>query len=218
MSKIFSYIGSLIERKPFKSLLLTLLIIIGMLVGVSQVRLATGNETLVQSYNQVYISNQTMEDSFGGDSILILFETKNSESLLSVENINKMYEIEERLTYEENIFNVISPATIVHQISLKQAEMIIENVGTMSTGLSTMGLKLQEIGQELLQKDIKDPKEILLKLESLSSMSTKFNQLSNAQSQMSSGIAQLETGLYQVSDGLSNISIQLTQQIGRAHV
>lgn len=211
MSKIFSYIGSLIERKPFKSLLLTLLIIIGMLVGVSQVRLATGNETLVQSDNQVYISNQTMEDSFGGDSILILFESKNSESLLSVENINKMYEIEERLTHEENIFNVISPATIVHQISLKQAEMIIENVGTMSTGLSTMGLKLQEIGQELLQKDIKDPKEILLKLESLSSMSTKFNQLSNAQSQMSSGIAQLETGLYQVSDGLSNISIQLTQ-------
>lgn len=126
MSKIFSYIGSLIERKPFKSLLLTLLIIIGMLVGVSQVRLATGNETLVQSDNQVYISNQTMEDSFGGDSILILFESKNSESLLSVENINKMYEIEERLTHEENIFNVISPATIVHQISLKQAEMIIE--------------------------------------------------------------------------------------------
>jgi len=211
MSKIFHTIGSLIERKPFKSLLFTLLVLASMLVGVNQVRLATGNETLVKPDNSVYISNQVMEDSFGGDSILILFEAKDRETLLSVENINKMYSVEKRLNYEENIFNVISPATIAHQISLKQAEMIIENVGSMSSGLNTMGLKMQEIGQELLKKDIKDPKEILLKLDSLSSMSAKFNQLSSAQSQMSSGIAQLETGLYQVSDGLKTISIQLTQ-------
>ncbi len=211
MSKIFHTIGSLIERKPFKSLLFTLLVLASMLVGVNQVRLATGNETLVKPDNSVYISNQVMEDSFGGDSILILFEAKDRDTLLSVENINKVYSVEKRLNYEENIFNVISPATIAHQISLKQAEMIIENVGSMSSGLNTMGLKMQEIGQELLNKDIKDPNELLLKLDSLSSMSVKFNQLAIAQSQMSSGISELETGLYQVSDGLKNVSNQLTQ-------
>ena len=77
MQKIFSYLGSLIERKPFKSLLLTLIVVAGMVAGASQMRMATGNETLVQVDNPVYISNQAMEETFGGDAILVLFEAEN---------------------------------------------------------------------------------------------------------------------------------------------
>ena len=210
MQKIFSYLGSLIERKPFKSLLLTLIVVAGMVAGASQMRMATGNETLVQVDNPVYISNQTMEETFGGDAILVLFEAESEENLLSVENIQKMYSIEQRLSFENNIFSVISPATVVHQITLKQATMIIENIGTMSSGLDTMGIKMQDLGRSLLAKDIKDPKEMLAKLEELGSMSAKFSDLANAQTQMSTGVAELETGLYQVSEGLSTVATQLS--------
>ena len=210
MNKIFSSLGSLIERKPFKSLLLTLLVVAGMVAGASQMRMATGNETLVQDDYPVYISNQAMEETFGGDTILILFDAGHRENLLSVENIQKMYAVEQRLSYENNLFSVISPATVVHQITSKQAEMIIENVGTMSEGLNTMGTKMQELGHALLVKDIKDPKEMLAKLEELGAMSAKFSELANAQTQMTSGVAQLETGLYQVSDGLSTIATRLS--------
>ena len=210
MQKIFSYLGSLIERKPFKSLLLTLIVVAGMVAGASQMRMATGNETLVQVDNPVYVSNQAMEESFGGDAILVLFEAENKDTLLSVENIQKMYALEQRLTYENNIFSVISPATVVHQITSKQAAMIIENVGTMSEGLSTMGIKMQDLGKSLLAKDIKDPKVMLAKLEELGAMSAKFSELANAQTQMTTGVAQLETGLYQVSDGLSTVATQLS--------
>ena len=210
MNKIFSSLGSLIERKPFKSLLLTLLVVAGMVAGASQMRMATGNETLVQDDYPVYISNQAMEETFGGDTILILFDAGHRENLLSVENIQKMYAVEQRLSYENNLFSVISPATVVHQITSKQAEMIIENVGTMSEGLNTMGTKMQELGHALLAKDIKDPKEMLAKLEELGAMSAKFSELANAQTQMTSGVAQLETGLYQVSDGLSTIATRLS--------
>ncbi|MDD4642844.1 MAG: hydrophobe/amphiphile efflux-3 (HAE3) family transporter [Erysipelotrichaceae bacterium] len=210
MNKIFNNLGSLIERKPFKSLILTLMVVAVMIAGASQLRLATGNETLVQVDNPVYISNQAMEDSFGGDAVLILFEANDQEDLLSVENIRKMYEIQERLTYEDNIFSVISPATVVNQISLKQAKMIIDNVETMSTGLDTMGIKMQDLGQALLAKDIKDPQEMLAKLDDLNEISAKFSELANGQTQMSAGVAQLETGLYQVSDGLSSVADQLS--------
>ena len=210
MQKIFSYLGSLIERKPFKSLLLTLIVVAGMVAGASQMRMATGNETLVQIDNPVYISNQTMEETFGGDAILVLFEAESEENLLSVENIQKMYSIEQRLSFENNIFSVISPATVVHQITLKQATMIIENIGTMSSGLDTMGIKMQDLGRSLLAKDIKDPKKMLAKLEELGSMSAKFSDLANAQTQMSTGVAELETGLYQVSEGLSTVATQLS--------
>ena len=210
MQKIFSYLGSLIERKPFKSLLLTLIVVAGMVAGASQMRMATGNETLVQVDNPVYVSNQAMEETFGGDAILVLFEAENKDTLLSVENIQKMYALEQRLTYENNIFSVISPATVVHQITSKQAAMIIENVGTMSEGLNTMGIKMQDLGKSLLAKDIKDPKVMLAKLEELGAMSAKFSELANAQTQMTTGVAQLETGLYQVSDGLSTVATQLS--------
>ena len=210
MQKIFSYLGSLIERKPFKSLLLTLIVVAGMVAGASQMRMATGNETLVQIENPVYISNQAMEETFGGDAILVLFEAESEENLLSVENIQKMYSIEQRLSFENNIFSVISPATVVHQITLKQATMIIENIGTMSSGLDTMGIKIQDLGRSLLAKDIKDPKVMLAKLEELGAMSAKFNELANAQTQMSTGVAELETGLYQVSEGLSTVATQLS--------
>lgn len=209
MNKVFKNIGSLIERKPFKSLLLTLLIVGAMISGASQLRLATGNETLVKVDNPVYISNQEMENSFGGDAILILFEAENLETLLDVENIRKMYELENRLMYETNIFSVISPATVIHQISLKQANMIIENVKMMSNGLDTMGIKMQDLGHSLLDKDIKDPQVMLAKLNELGAMSAKFKDLANGQTQMSTGIKQLETGLYQVSDGLSSVATQL---------
>lgn len=210
MTKIFNGIGSLIERKPFRSLLLTLLIVAAMIAGASQIRLATGNETLVQSNNAVLISNGEMEESFGGDAILILIESQELEDLLSLENITKLYQIEEELSYEENIFSIISPATVVHQITSKQSIEIVKQLEVISSGLSDMGTMMGDLGNELLLKEIKDPQIILEKLNGLTSMTTKFGQLITAQTSMSSGVHQMETGLYGVADGLSTLSTQLS--------
>lgn len=210
MTKIFNGIGSLIERKPFRSLLLTLLIVAAMIAGASQIRLATGNETLVQSNNAVLISNGEMEESFGGDAILILIKSQEPEDLLSLENITKLYQIEEELSYEENIFSIISPATVVHQITSKQSIEIVKQLEVISSGLSDMGTMMGDLGNELLLKEIKDPQIILEKLNGLASMTTKFGQLITAQTSMSSGVHQMETGLYGVADGLSTLSTQLS--------
>ncbi|HAO62344.1 MAG TPA: hypothetical protein DCQ90_10720 [Erysipelotrichaceae bacterium] len=210
MTKIFNGIGSLIERRPFRSLLLTLLIVAAMIAGASQIRLATGNETLVQSNNAALISNGEMEENFGGDTILILIESQEPGNLLSLENITKLYQIEEELSYEENIFSIISPATVVHQITSKQSIEIIKQLEVISNGLSDMGTMMEDLGNELLLKEIKDPQIILEKLNGLTSMTTKFGQLITAQTSMSSGVHQMETGLYGVADGLSTLSIQLS--------
>lgn len=209
MTKIFKSIGSLIERKPFKTLLLTLLIIASMIAGATQMRLATGNETLVQAANPVLISNKTMEESFGGDSILILLESQDPKELLSLGNITKLYEIEKELSYETNIFSIISPATIVHQIANKQSIEIIKQLNVIASGLAEMGNSMSGLGNELLLKEIKDPQTILAKLNGLTSMTSKFGQLIVAQNSMSSGVHQIETGLYGVADGLSTLSNQL---------
>jgi len=210
MTKIFIFIGSLIQRKPFKSLLLTLLIVAAMIAGASQMRLATGNETLVQADNSVLLSNKAMEESFGGESILILLESKNNTDLLSLDNITKLYTIEQELSYEENIFSIVSPATVVHQITTKQSIEIIKQLKVIASGLSEMGTNMTTLGNELLSKDIKDPAEILTKLNSLTSMTSTFGQLIAAQNTMSTGAGQISSGLSTVADGLLTLSQQLS--------
>ena len=210
MTKIFIFIGSLIQRKPFKSLLLTLLIVAAMIAGASQMRLATGNETLVQEDNSVLISNKEMEATFGGESILILLESKDNTDLLSLDNITKLYTIEQELSYEENIFSIVSPATVVHQITTKQSIEIIKQLKVIAGGLSDMGTNMTTLGNELLSKDIKDPAEILTKLNGLTSMTSTFGQLIAAQNSMSTGAGQISSGLSTVADGLLTLSQQLS--------
>ena len=117
MDRLFKWIGSLIERKPIKTLLTTIVLFVILIAGVSNMRMATGNETLVQGDNEVYRSNKQMEDSFGGDSILVLFTDNTQGNLLSHENIQKMWNVEQRFKYEDNIFSFVSPASIVHQMT-----------------------------------------------------------------------------------------------------
>jgi len=138
LNRLFGGIGNLIEKKPLKTLLITIVIFSAFIAGVSNMTMATGNETLVQSDNEVYLSNKQMEDSFGGDSILVLFTEETQGSLLSLENIQKMWHVEQEFQYEETIFSIMSPASIVHQMTQRQSDEIKQQVLKLSEGLSEM--------------------------------------------------------------------------------
>ncbi len=209
MKKLFKKIGKLIDKKPVKVLLVTIVLFAILITGVSSMRLATGNETLVQSDNEVYISNEQMENTFGGDSILILFTDDTKENLLSLENIEKMWELEQRFQYEENIFSFISVASIVHQITEQQSIEIIKQVLSISEGLEDMSTKLIEIGNELNQKELMDPQGIEEMLNGLSDSTEAFNNLINAQDNLTIGLGQLQDGLFVTANGLGEASTQL---------
>ena len=104
LNKVFRGIGNLIEKKPLRTLLITIVIFSAFIAGVSNMMMATGNETLVQSDNEVFLSNKQMEDSFGGDSILVLFTEETQGSLFTLEKIRKMSNVEQRFPYEEHSF------------------------------------------------------------------------------------------------------------------
>ena len=209
MESLFSKIGSSIHKNPFKLLFLSVLVVVALIAGASNIEMATGNETLVQADNEVYIATKKMEATFGGDSILVLIESESDKSLLTVENMQILYDIEKQLNYEDDIFSIMSPASIVHQATAMQKEMLVENVASMSDGLATMGDSLGEIGNMLLSMDMLDPKEMLTKLNNLSELTTKFNQLSAGQNQLTLGLSSIETNLIKTSTGLETLSVQL---------
>lgn len=211
MSKLFSWIGSRIEKHPLKLLLITILLFAILVTGVSGMKMATGNETLVQNDNAVYISNKEMETTFGGDSILVLFTDKSQGNLLAQENIQKMWNLEQRFKYDDNIFSIMSPASIVHQMTNTQSEVIKEQILTLSHGLNDMSSKMAEIGTELNSKEVMDPKAIEEKLNSLSGSSEAFNKLIAGQNNLAAGAKELQGGLFSVSDGLGSVSSQLLQ-------
>ena len=145
--KLFKIIGNRIEKTPFKVLLLTIVIFAILIAGAVKVNMATGSETLVDVKGDAYISNKLMEENFGGDSILVLFEGEK-QNLLSIENIEKMWNIEQRFKYEDKIFSFMSTASIVHQMTDRQSIVIKEQILNISDGLSEVSAKLNELGSK----------------------------------------------------------------------
>ena len=142
MSKVFKWIGDFMEKKPIKILVAAFVLIVIFISGVSNMRLATGNETLVKGDNEAYLINKQMEASFGGDAIMVLFTDQEEGNLFSLENIRKMRNVEQKFQFEENIFSFTSPAGIVHQMAEKQGIEIKKQVLTLSVGLEEMASKM----------------------------------------------------------------------------
>lgn len=166
MEKLFSKVGSRIEKTPFKMLFLTIIIFAIMITGAIKVNMATGSETLVKTDNDAYTSNYAMEQEFGGDVIMVLLEG-DQKDLLKLDNMEKMWNVEQRLKYNEEIFTFMSPASIVHQITDKQGTEIKKQIPDMSNGLGELGDKLIEIGTELGGKELPDPEAVEGKLDNL---------------------------------------------------
>ena len=64
MKQIFNWIGNIINRYPKSVLITCLVIFIGLITGVISIKMATGNETLVKSNNDVFQSNKEVEELF----------------------------------------------------------------------------------------------------------------------------------------------------------
>ncbi len=211
MNKIFEKLGNLFEKRPFKSLFITLIVFVLMIVGAVNIGMSTGSETLVQTDNDAYISNFEMENEFGSDAIMILFEGDEDE-LLSLDNLLKLYNIEQKLEYTEGIFTIMSPASVVHQITDKQISEIKKQVPNMSKGLAELGSKLEEIAKELGGKDLPDPSILDDKINSLTANMNPDSLLEDfegTQAELEDKFKTMSSGLSEMGSQLSNIGKEL---------
>ena len=127
------------------------------------------------------------------------------QDLLKLDNMEKMWNVEQRLKYNDEIFSIMSPASIAHEITDKQSEEIKKQVLSISNGLGEMSDKLTKIGTELGSKDIKDPKLIEEKLDNLLGITDVFNKLIIGQNNLGEGANQLKGGLSNISEGFLHL-------------
>jgi predicted RND superfamily exporter protein len=125
-------------------------VFIALLAGATQVTLETGNDTLIQEDTQEYIDNFEYQEEFGSDPIIIMYQADGVENLLTVENIAYMNELEEVLSYYDEIFTISSPVSLVKEFAGLQAaefEFLLSNV---ATGLSDISLNLIGMSNAIL--------------------------------------------------------------------
>ncbi|MGO1469319.1 MAG: hydrophobe/amphiphile efflux-3 (HAE3) family transporter [Tissierella sp.] len=209
MNKLYERIGKLIEKSPFKVLFASLIIGAILISGAVKVNMATGNDTLVQSDSEAYISNYEMEEEFGADAIMVLLKGRQ-EDLLSQKNIEKMWNVEQRLKHNDDIYSFLSSASIIHQMTDKQGEKMKENLPEISDGLDEMSKKFIEIGTELAGKDVPDPDEIESKLDNLMANIDLDSFMGDLLEQQESEIAKMTKDLGKMSGGLTEMGNNLT--------
>lgn len=207
MRKIFKNLGGFIEKTPVKVLLISILTVVLMLIGTSQIKMATGNETLVDKNNEVFITNEEMEKNFGSEAILILFNG-DIDDLLSADSINKMWNVSEQLKHEETLFTIMSIAEIVNQISTKQFSEIKNKASDFSTGLNSISLNLINIASNLTNNQFG---EIEDKLNSFSENLENFTSIINGISNLETGLNNVNIGLAELKTGLDQIILNLEQ-------
>jgi predicted RND superfamily exporter protein len=149
---ILKRLASLLKKKPLKTILFTVLLIVVLAVGAQNVEMATGNDTLVSSESDVYQDNLALEKEFGGESIIVMYESDDQKSLLAIDNLEHMEGLEQQLALNENIYSIISPVMLINQMAEKQAGKYQEGLSEIITGLDEMSGKLNEIGDNLISK------------------------------------------------------------------
>lgn len=152
MQRIFLWLSRGVLKKPVRTVLVAALLLVALVTGVLRIFMATGNETFIKSNTDAYRNNAVLEETFGGENIVVLF-TGSTDNLLTIENLYLLENIENKLTDHENVYSVIGPATVVGNMTEKQAEVILDRVTAMKDGLSGQSSKLQGMQHSLPDTD-----------------------------------------------------------------
>lgn len=142
-------ISKFIIARPIKTVMLSLLVIILLAVGISNVEMATGNETLVDPKTSVFQNNEMLEMEFGGESIIVLYEGEGLNDLFALETLENIKELEQQLNPLNSIFSIISPVTLIENMAEKQSQKLSKNTSAPSipTEQETLDRMIYEDGQ-----------------------------------------------------------------------
>lgn len=207
MTNLFNALYTLMHRRPVRVLGIAALCLLLLLPGIPFVNLATGIDTLIKPSTSVYKDNIELENSFGGESIVLMYTSDNAKETLTAANLQQFNAIETALQHTPGVYSVITPSTVVKQMTKKQSEKMQEGVANMSSGLLEMSDKLRQmadgtagqktsLGASAGSSNGKNSAEAL-------------GTLAQGQEQMSASLGQMQTGLTAMSDGYQNITAQL---------
>jgi len=104
-----------------------LIVLVGM--GLAKVSINAGVDSFVPPGDRTMAETDRVAESFGGDPIVVLLETKKAGDLLSAVNVPALVRLEGRLAALDNVATVYGPGTILNQIAGQAQDLLAELVG-----------------------------------------------------------------------------------------
>ena len=201
-------------------IILSIVIVLLFAAGAPAMKLATGNGTLIEEDTKAYKDNLALEEEFGGESIIVLYEAEQAEELLTMATINHLDGLEKELSSIEEIYTIISPNTMIHQISEKQSVKYKEGLAEMITGLNKMGSSLTSISNKLNQNSGGETIGGINVEQNLSELTNGLSKMIDGQKKLSAGTVQMVNGygqmggqLYEAALNLQKVSEQLDKSL-----
>ncbi len=106
-----------IRKRPTTVLAGTMAVAIALAFGIPRLRFQTGQETLLNPHSKIAQDNTRFQQQFGGDPMLVLFETSEGEpgigQLYTTKNRDAMARLERELTATGEYQDVITPLTVL---------------------------------------------------------------------------------------------------------
>ncbi len=170
-----------IMKYPVKTLIFTFVIIIGLIIGVTQIELNTGNDTLISDQTDIYQDNEAYQNEFGKDPIIMIFD---QETLYETSSLLLMNEVQQDIENLEGIFAINSPVTIINQVSVSLYNQTENGLDQMAIGLNSLSLQLDQLSTQMISGDSQE-------LPDLELLSANLGQLINAQDQLNTGLVNM---------------------------
>lgn len=167
-------LARLFIRYPVKTLLITSLIMIVLMVGALSVKLNNGNDTLISDQTTIYQENEEYQMEFGKDPIILLFTSENPFDLKTMQLMNLLHQDIQDL---DGVFAMNSPATVIGQITNKLYQETQTGLVSMSAGLSEVALQLETLSTNISSNEGLNGID-------LEALSLQMQNLINAQNQL----------------------------------
>lgn len=190
---------SFIVKRPVKILLITLVVIIGLTIGATQITLKTGNDTLISDKTDIYLDNQAYQNEFGKDPIILIFD---EESSFEAETLFLMNKIQSEINDLDGVFSINSPITVMNQMSIMMYEQTNTGLLTMSNGLTEISNQLALLSINLGNNSPED-------LPDLEALQTNINQLINAQNELDNGLVNMFNVLDLLDTSLDTLKVDI---------
>ena len=168
-------------KYPVKTLIVTFVIMIGFIIGVTQIELNTGNDTLISDNTDIYQDNEAYQNEFGKDPIILIFD---QETVYEASSLLLMNEIQQDIENLDGIFAINSPVTIINQISVSLYNQTENGLNQISLGLNALSLQLDKLSTQMVSGN---PSE----LPDIEALSSNLGRLITAQDQLNAGLVNM---------------------------
>lgn len=203
------YIIALILKYPIKTMITTSILLVGLFVGVTNISLKTGNDTLISDTTDLYQDNEAYQTAFGKDPIIIIFD---QDSLYDQQTLAFMYEIQKETEGMAGIYAINSPVTLIKEISQTMYVQTNSGLAQMAQGLIEVSNQLTTLSVQLQTNQPATP-DVEALSNNLTSLITAQNQLGTGLVNMFNVMDTLGGSLNSLESDLNTLKVSLDESM-----